>query len=532
MGFFGSLLVMYIVLSISLYGVFQKAGVEAWKALIPGLNFMVWADLIGRSRLHPLLLLFPLVNIFILAGMCVDLVRSFNKYKFWHSFVAVVLPPLAFFYLGFSKKEKYDSPIIPREAAYAASLEEAKASGSKRKYEKLVRENPFKKSGGREWAESIIFAVFAAAFIRMFLIEAYVIPTPSMEGSLLVGDYLFVSKVHYGVRMPQTIAMLPLLHNRIPIINKESYLKKPQLPYKRLKALESIDNNDLIVFNYPAGDSVYIFPERTWTAEDYRLGSIANPSHVRAIKSGRTKLVTRPNDKKDHYVKRAVGVAGDSLQVIDRQVYINGKPGVNPKNMQFAYTVFAPNGLNQNKLKDLDIDFQRGGAPNSYLMFLSDTKKEELAKIDDNIRIEHLDIRLFDRDPKRLFPHDPANFPGWNNDNYGPIYIPKAGATVDISTKNISLYSRIIGVYENNDLVVKDGKVYINGEEATSYTFKMNYYWAMGDNRHNSEDSRVWGFVPEDHIVGKPLFIWFSTKDGSMSNGINWDRIFTSASKQ
>ena len=535
MGLF--LLIYYILLSASLYKVFEKAGRPGWQALAPGYNFVVWAQLVGRKGIYAAWMLFPIVNFFIFAGLCIDLVRSFGKLRYWHSVVAVVLAPAAFFYLGLSEKEKYGGPVLDQEKEYQAKLEEAKTKNNSRQAERLQAQNPYKKSAVREWVEAVVFAVFAAAFIRMFLIEAYVIPTPSMEGSLMVGDFLFVSKAHYGIRMPQTIAMIPLLHNRIPVIGGESYLDKPSLEYCRLPALESIDHNDPVVFNFPAGDSVYVFPDRTWTVEDLRYGAIreANPGYEALIRAGKKKLITRPVDKEDHYIKRCIGLPGDSLQVRNRQVYINGQAAQNPAHIQFLYQVTAPDGLNGKALERIglspgDVIKSRDLPANMWLLFLSNQEKEAIMSADTSVRVDYVDFSLFDRNPLKLFPHDPKHFSGWTNDNYGPVYIPKKGATVQISPENIALYSRIIHNYEGNDLEVKNGKVYINGQESTSYTFKMNYYWMMGDNRHNSEDSRVWGFVPEDHIVGKPLFIWFSIKEGkNIFNGINWKRIFKSA---
>lgn len=577
-------LISYLVLSVGLYFIFGKVGEEAWKGLVPGLNFVVWCKLIGRKPWYAALLLVPIVNIFIYAGMCIDMVRSFKKYTFGHSVLAVVAAPLYFLYLGLSAKETYDGPTIEKEKDYAKQLEEAEESGNQRQLKKLQKQNPYKKSAGREWVEAVVFAVFAAAFIRMFLIEAYVIPTSSMEGSLLVGDFLFVSKAAYGIRTPQTIAMVPLLHNRIPGADAESYLENPKLPYYRLPALESIDHNDPVVFNYPEGDSVYIFPGRTWSIHDFRRGQI--PEQAAAyIKSGRADLVTRPMDKKDHYIKRCLGLPGDSLQIINRQVYINGAEAANPEYIQFIHHVKSPSGpintrnfakwgistedqlkvdpntnsmllfLNQeqvDKLKEMDPAIEaaatseytiripqsyspqnlaahgiddanyRGNDQNAnYYFYLTDKQYEQA------LRDTNLVVRKFNYGgATRYFPHDPANFKGWTADNFGPIYIPEKGATVAISPKNISLYRRIIGVYEGNDLAERGGKIYINGQEATEYTFQMNYYWMMGDNRHNSEDARVWGFVPEDHIVGKPLIIWFSTREGEMAKGINWGRIF------
>jgi len=529
MGFWILLLVGYVLLSASLYFLFPKAGVEAWKGLVPGLNFVEWCRLIGRKGRHAAWLLVPIVNIFIYAGMTIDMVRSFQKYSFLDSVLAVLFAPFYFFYLAFKEEEQYDGPTLEKERAYKAQLAEAKANNRSREVKKLERNNPYHKSPSREWAEAVIFAVFAAAFIRMFLIEAYVIPTSSMEGSLLVGDFLFVSKAHYGIRTPETVAMVPLLHNRIPILGTESYLKKPKLKYNRLPALESIDHNDPVVFNYPEGDSVYIFPDRTWSIYDYRRGAIP-PQYARMIKSGAVKLVTRPMDKKDHYIKRGIGMPGDSLQIIDRQVHINGEPAQNPKHMQFMYEVYFPSGgVNTSKfsewgISEEDLIAQQGN--NAYIIVLSEDQKEKLNALDGDIQIKHFDMSRVDNNPNKLFPHDPDNFGGWTVDNFGPIYIPKKGATVAISPDNIALYRRVIETYEDNDLEIRNGQIYINGEQAGEYTFQMNYYWMMGDNRHNSEDSRVWGFVPEDHVVGKPVIIWFSTREGQLSKGVNWKRIF------
>jgi signal peptidase I len=512
------LILSYILLSISLYLLFPKAGVAAVKGLIPGVNFVEWCKLIGRKPSYALWLLFPIVNLFIFCGMAVDLVRSFNKLGFIHSAVAVIYAPAIFASIALNKKDKYVSPILPREEEYKNQIHEAIKSNKPRQLEKLLKTNPYRKSTIREWTEAIVFAVFAAAFIRMFLLEAYKIPTPSMEGSLLVGDFLFVSKAHYGIRTPMTIAMFPLLHNTIPIIGGESYFEKPSLPYFRLPALESIDRNEPIVFNWPVGDSVYLSPSRSYTAFQVKTSAEAKRD------VGNAPLITRPIDKKDHYIKRCIAIAGDSLEVRDRQVYINGAPVTNPTNLLFMYQVESQ-GLNWSKVEELGITVP----PNKVVpYYLSVKQVEELMKMDPNIRITPFDMSPYS---SGLFPHDPVHFGKWTVDHYGPIYIPKKGATVELKPETIALYRRVIDVYENNDYKEENGQYIINGVPSATYTFKQDYYWAMGDNRHNSEDSRAWGFVPHDHIVGKPLFIWFSTKNGSMSNGINWNRIFTSAYK-
>lgn len=539
MSWFAWLMIIgYILLSLSLYKVFEKAGEEGWKALVPGLNFGIWAKLVGRSPWYALWMLVPIVNVFIYSGLAVDLVRSFGKYTFKDSFMAVVLTPISFFLLGTKEEEKYLGATLPKEFEYAEKIAAAEKKGSKRTLAKLQNESPYKKGQSREWAEAIIFAVFAAALIRLFLIEAYVIPTSSMEGSLMVGDFLFVSKAHYGIRTPETVIMIPLLHNTIPKIGGESYLEKPSLKARRLPAFEKIKHNSPIVFNLPAGDSVYIFPDRTWSAADYKYQMMPESAR-RAVSKGRVKLVTRPMDKRDHYIKRAIGLPGDSLQVINRQVHINGTAAKNPTNIQFLYEVeFPSSSINEQPFTEWGIseednlNSERGA--NFRFMFLNNEQKEKVQGMDAAIKITNYDMaQLASRsNPNRLYPHDSKNFGPWNVDNYGPVWIPKKGVTIKIDKSNISMYARPIGVYEKNDLSFENENILINGEVTTEYTFKMDYYWMMGDNRHNSEDSRVWGFVPENHIVGKPLFIWFSLREGTLSKGINWSRVFTSADKQ
>ncbi len=523
------LIVSYILLSISLYLLFPKADVAAVNGLIPGKNFVEWAKIIGRPSWWPLLLLIPIVNIFIFVGMAVDLVRSFKKYKFKHSAVAVLYAPAIFASISKDDAAVYDGPNYIKERDYINQMKEAHRLGDRAKVERLQKRSPYKKSGLREWVESIVFAVFAAAFIRMFLIEAFVIPTPSMEGSLMVGDFLFVSKASYGIRTPMTVAMIPLLHNRIPGMGSESYLKKPSLGYHRLPAMEDFERGKPIVFNWPVGDSVYITAKRSYTLGQARRNKeYLSYDRELAQKVSKNDYVVRPIDKKDHYIKRCIALPGDSLQVINRQVHVNGEKQKNPNDMQFLYRVNLPQSYNSKKLKDWGIGATEASVygplsrPQGY--FLNERQAEQLESIGAQIQI-HENIP----EPKKLFPHDPVHFKSWSVDNYGPIWIPKAGVTIDISQSNIAVYERIISVYENNDLELRDGQIIINGEKADEYTFKQDYYWAMGDNRHNSEDSRMWGFVPHDHIVGKPLFIWFSTKNARISDGIRFNRMFKSA---
>ena len=495
---------------------------------------MEWCELIGRPKAYAIWLLVPIVGFFIFAEMASRMVRSFGQMDLKHSAGAVVYAPASFFWLAFNKDAKYVGPALTMEKEYVNKMQEAKVAGKTREFKKLNFNNPYKKTAVREWVESIFFAVFAAAFIRMFLIEAYVIPTPSMEGSLLVGDFLFVSKAHYGIRPPMTVAMLPLLHNRIPIVNKESYFESPSLPYKRFKALESIDVNDPIVFNWPVGDSILLTSKRSYTYNQVARDPQTYLSQDKELrrKFQKKDIITRPLDKKDHYIKRCLAGPGDSLQIINRQVYLNGEVLQNPSNIQFLYKVaFSQNISLKRAFKKLNIfdkDLRQINRNNSILICMNEKKIAEIQAYDPGAKVELFNFPVVPN-RKDMFPHDPKNYPGWTNDNYGPIWIPKAGATVKLDLSNISMYQRAINVYENNDFEIKGGKIYINGEVATEYTFKQDYYWAMGDNRHNSEDSRAWGYVPADHIVGKPLFIWFSTENGSISNGIRWNRLFKSA---
>ncbi len=514
------LIVLYILVSVTLMKVFEKAGVPGQKALIPGVAAVEWCKLIGRQPSYAAWLLFPIVNIFIYAAMVIDLIRCFGKHGFWDSVLAVVYAPIQFFRIGNDETAKYHGPILEEERAFHQQWTEAHEAKNSLAIKKLEGDTRFHKGQVRQWAEALIFAVFAAAFIRMFLIEAYVIPTSSMEGTLKVGDYLFVSKAHYGIRTPMTVIMFPLVHNRFSqdtkgLLAHESYLTKPSLPYFRLPALESIDHNDPVVFNFPAGDSVVITPERVFDIYQLRRLGAKVPAN---------RVVARPMDKEDHYIKRCIGLPGDSVQIIDRQVFINGKATQNPTHMQFAYKVSG--NVNKSKLEELGVSL--GDHPQAAQGYynLDAAQLEKIKSWGGDIKVE---LAKQQANPGLLFPYDTTH-QHWTVDNYGPFWIPKKDIATPLTASNIAFYERIISNYEGNELVIKGGKFFINGQETTTYTFKQNYFWCMGDNRHNSEDCRVWGYVPEDHIVGKPLFIWFSTKNGNMRNGINWERIFKSAS--
>ena len=504
------LIVNYVLTCIALMKPFEKAGVSGTKALIPIVNFMEWCKIIGRKPSYALWLLFPVVNIFIWCGMCVDMVRSFGRYSFLDTTLAVVFAPLVFWQIGKNKDDKYLGGIVPREKAYMDELKEAMGKKDKYALNKLGA-SPYAKPAWREWTEAIFFAVFAAAFIRMLIFEMYVIPTSSMEGSLLIGDYLAVGKFNYGLRTPMTVIQVPLVHNQVPILNTESYLSAPSLPYFRLPALEKIEHNSPVVFNWPYGDSIIMTPERAWNVNQLRDAGIPIPME---------KVVVRPIDKKDHYIKRCVGLPNDNFEIRDRQIFINGVAAAVPSKVQFRYKVTG--NLNPEKLEEWGVNLtDLGGLKDQYT--LNAEQVEKIKAMGGDIKVELVPQTRIDQ---TIFPFDTAHYK-WSIDNYGPLLIPSRGSTVTLSMDNIALYKRIIGVYEANKLDIKNGEIFINDVKSTSYTFKENYYWMQGDNRHNSEDSRFWGFVPEDHIVGKPLFIWMSRGN----NGIRWNRIFTTANK-
>ncbi|HYV90483.1 MAG TPA: signal peptidase I [Chitinophagales bacterium] len=352
-----------------------------------------------------------------------------------------------------------------------------------------------KKSKTREWVDALIFAVIAATIIRTFVLEAYTIPTPSMEKSLLVGDFLFVSKMHFGARIPNTPLSFPFAHNTMPLIGGKSYLTWIHLPYMRLPGFQKIKNNDIVVFNWPGDDDA------------------------------------RPVDKKENYIKRCIAIPGDTLQIRNAEVYINGKKNTDFPGQQLDYYVNTDGTpINEKTLQELGID---NGSPTNMpgqsYFYLTEHQANELRKLKNIVSVTPNLQKKTDLPQlgETIFPGDQQHFP-FNLDNYGPIVMPKKGVTVTLSPNNLALYHRLITQYERHTLdLSKDGKITIDGKETTQYTFKMDYYWMMGDNRHNSLDSRYWGYVPEDHIVGKAWFIWMSwNSGGSVPSKIRWSRLF------
>jgi len=372
-----------------------------------------------------------------------------------------------------------------------------------------------KKSVVREWADAAIFAIVAATIIRTFFFEAYTIPTGSMEGTMLINDYLFVSKLAYGPRIPMTPLAIPLVHNTITLTGGKSYTEAVKWKYRRIPGFGDVKRNDVVVFNFPAGDTVVTqYPDQDY----YLLCRASGRENILA----NYEIITRPVDKKENYIKRCVAVPGDVLEVKNCRIYINGAETPLFPHSKLNYIV-TTNG--RPPAVDDDVELAEQIGPGLYNFNLENCQVDAVSKATNVVS-----VRPFIEYPAGIapqhpadwvFPHDTANF-RWNRDNLGPITMPKAGATVTLTPENIALYRRIIRNYEGNTLDERDGKIIINGQEASSYTFHMNYYWMMGDNRHNSLDSRFWGFVPEDHVVGKAWFVWLSYG----KDGIRWKRLF------
>jgi signal peptidase I len=377
-----------------------------------------------------------------------------------------------------------------------------------------------------EWIDAIIFAVIAATFIRTFFIEAYTIPTSSMEKSMLIGDYLFVSKVSYGPKLPNTPLSFPFVHSTMPLSKTaNSYLTWIELPYKRAAGLGKVKNNDVVVFNFPEGDTVAVnVPNQSY----YQLVRAYGRSRIWQEKETFGDIVWRPVDKRENYIKRCIGIPGDKIQIKDGQVFVNDQPQKHFPGMQADYFVSTNGtGINQRTFEDLHIsvDDRHVTSNNQYYLPLTEADVTRLKEMK-NITSVTRDIDPAGNWDQNIFPFS-SKYP-WNVDNFGPIEIPKKGQTVKLNMDNLPVYQRIIDVYEENKLQVKDSTIYINDKPADTYTFKMDYYWMMGDNRNNSADSRYWGFVPEDHIVGKAVFIWLSLdKDKPFYDKIRWRRLFT-----
>lgn len=474
----------YIFLAIfiigSLYGLFllyKKAGKQGWEAIVPIYGQYVMAQLVGRPTWWIVWLFVPIVNVFVFYDFYLNFIKAFGKRRFWENAAAVLVPFIVLPIWGHDQKVKYLG---------LAATEEFKLA------------HPYTKSVGREWADAIIFATVAATLIRGFLIEAYMIPTGSMERSLLVGDFLFVSKLNYGPRVPMTPIAFPFAHHTMPITGGKAYSESVKVPYKRLPGFQKIKRNDVVVFNYPMeADAPY----------------------------------NRPIDKRENYIKRCVGLPGDVVSMERTRLFVNGEPAYVDEDFQTNYLVRTePNGLNLQRLLDMRIELDpwyTNPIRGVYGMHMTEEEASEVRNWTNIQEFKEVIYEPGDADPNFVaFPFY-KNGPVWNYDNFGPIEIPSAGWTVELDSLTAPLYERAITVYEGNTFETKEDGYYINGNKASSYTFQMNYYWMMGDNRHNSLDSRGWGFVPEDHIVGKALFTWMSwDENGSFLSKIRWNRIF------
>ena len=506
---------------------YKAAGFQAWQAAVPIYNAFILMKIIKRPAWWVILLFIPTINLILFGVIWVETLRSFGKNSAKDTALVLLTFGLYIYTVNYSANPKHqpDRSLRP-------------------------------KTGFGETVSSILFAVVAATLVHNYFIQPYIIPTGSLEKSLLIGDFLFVSKFHYGARAPMTAVSVPMVHDTVPGLKIRSYLKKPQFPYLRLPGLQKINRNEIVVFSWPA-DTVRQFFVRE-------------------------KRVDKPIDKKSNYVKRCVGIPGDTLEIIDGFVHTNGSKNQLPDRARVQYTHFAyaQKGVSSRKLlaegfsdfnrtykidnitessyqqlipyiigrmgntiEDFRVITTAKGLPTDVIRKtglrvseILELKKEMTLTLDEATamrKVPEIDsvVRRFS---KKNVPNE-AFFPNkipfdWNEDNFGPLVIPKKGMTVNLNKENLPLYKKIIAEYEANDLETSPSEIRINGNPTDRYTFKKDYYWMMGDNRHKSEDSRFWGFVPDDHIVGKPIFIWFSIKginDGIKNWSIRWDRVFT-----
>lgn len=506
---------------------YQKAGRKSWEAAIPVYNSIVLMKIINRPTWWTILLFIPVINLIMFPVIWVETLRSFGKKSSNDTLLGIVTFGLYIYYVNYTQ-----------EAVYHADRSTTATT----------------KVG--DTVSSLLFAVIVATFVHTYFIQPFTIPTSSLEKSLLIGDFLFVSKMNYGARVPMTTVAAPMVHDTLPLIHTKSYLKVPQLPYFRFPGFEKIKNNDIVVFNWP-GDTVVRFFDTSGKRAD------------------------KPIDKKSNYVKRCIGIPGDKLEIKKGVVFINGKELIFPDRAkpQYNHTIYSKKGVSTELItqagstefdRTFEIRFENNEQIEAVKHFVSFS--EEISKgfyriktsqkgIPDEIisafRLNLTEVFDYKEEanltlkgaefirksagidsvvrliiPKfknnSIFPHTKD----WSLDNYGPIYIPKEGATVKLDLISLPLYKRIITEYEGNTLELKGNDIYINDKKATSYTFKQNYYWMMGDNRHRSEDSRYWGYVPENHIVGKPIFIWMSwnSEGKGILNKIRWERLFTTVS--
>ena len=506
---------------------YQKAGRKSWEALIPVYNAVVLMEIIRRPKWWVVLLFIPIINLMIFPVVWVETLRSFGKKSSLDTALGILTFGLYTYTINYSDNVQYeeDRSLVPR-------------------------------TWFGEWISALIFAITAATLVHNYFIQPYIIPTGSLEKTLLIGDFLFVSKFHYGARTPMTAVAFPMVHDTLPIVKSKSYLDFPQLPYFRLPGFQKVVRNEIVVFSWPADTVRQFFVKE--------------------------KGVRKPIDKKSNYVKRCVGIPGDTLSIVDGFVHINGEKSILPERAktQYVHTAYRAKGISGRKLqsenfKDFTRKYRIDNISNEsyqallpYIYGIYSNERDNFIVISPAVGIpvevarklrlkmseilepqkellltiaeaeglnKTMELDSIVRQVNRSKTPNTSFFPNhlpydWNEDNFGPIVLPKAGTSVNLTLQNLPLYKKIIREYEKNLLEVKEGAIFINGKETTRYNFQQDYYWMMGDNRHRSEDSRYWGFVPEDHIVGKPVLIWFSIdgiNDGIRNWSIRWDRVIT-----
>jgi signal peptidase I len=492
------LLILQIIHGLGTWKLYIKAGRQAWEAFVPVYNAVILMKIITRPWWWVILMFLPIVNLIMIPAAWVETARAFGKDTKLDALICIVTLGFYLYYLN-----------------YVADVE----------YIENRKLTPKTSSG--EWITSILFAVVAATIVHTYFFQPFVIPSSSLEKSLLVGDFLIVSKIHYGARGPMTTVAAPMVHDTVPKLGIKSYLyddnfeernsswkNKLQIPYFRLPGFEKVERNDIVVFNQPA-DTLLNMNDFTPDRNYYK-----------------------PIDKKTNLVKRCVAVAGDTLEIRNGYVFINGKQNKLPPrtHLQFSYEVTFKRNLQPSRIIDIlrkyDItDFPNYGS--TQLSFIVPAATDNaIAQLKNHPEVADIKALKQEKGVRGdVFPRDP-NY-NWNIDHFGPLWIPKAGATVQLDAENIALYKRAIGEYEGNKVVTRGNQIFINDKPATSYKFKQDYYWMMGDNRHNSIDARAWGFVPYNHIFGKPVFIWMSIdgiNDGLKNWRPRWDRIFTTVS--
>lgn len=470
-------LIFFIIVQIvhfaGTWRMYEAAGRKRWEAAVPIYNAIVLMKIINRPTWWTILLFVPVVNLIMFPVVWVETLRSFGKNSTLDTFLGIFTGGLYLYYVNYTQELNYipDRSIVPVNKT-------------------------------NDTISSVLFAVIVATIVHTYVMQPFTIPTSSLEKSLLVGDFLFVSKFHYGARTPKTAVAFPMVHDTIPIANVKSYRDWPQLPSFRFPGFQDIERNDIVVFNWPA-DTVRFFRDTESVG------------------------IRKPVDKKSNYVKRCVGVPGDSLSIIDGIIKINGKDLLLPMRAlpQYSYTVVTNGGPLDPTYLLKELNITDGVYPIAEKTFAFRALTEESAeRLKNNPNIVSVTRNIATEGEFNIF----GGTGDWNSDNMGPIYIPEQGKTVAINTNTLRFYKKIITEYEDNDLQVNGTEIKINGKVATTYTFKQNYYWMMGDNRHNSEDSRYWGFVPMDHVVGKPVFIFMSLdQHESGFNKIRWDRVFT-----